>query len=163
MTWSSYHDIHLKISINHWTTGFTTECSRFWICSIFPLTLIYSYLPVFLCFPGFKRGADPGMPEPTVLRWVVWVGHVKLTVCYHRELKKMLLFFQFALGMKTLLTATTDQSRSSHWTPNSRESRDTDCLDQNVMLGCKYLAVSSTLYFSVLFWFLLLLLSKTLS
>ncbi len=35
---------------------------------------------MFISLPGFKRGADPGMPEPSVLRWALWAGHVKISV-----------------------------------------------------------------------------------
>ncbi|CAM5111993.1 unnamed protein product [Natator depressus] len=43
----------------------------------------WGFIPVVL-YLGFKRGADPGMPEPTVLR--VYFGDERLAILYRNHL-----------------------------------------------------------------------------
>ncbi|KAG1948325.1 mitochondrial import receptor subunit TOM7 [Pimephales promelas] len=93
----------------------------------------WGFIPTVL-YLGFKRGADPGMPEPTVLR----------------ELKKMLRFLSVCFG--------DEDAPDGHYRPirilplNSRESRDTDRLGCDVMLGLsgslRVLPPASTLPFA---------------
>ncbi len=129
--------------------------SRFWIFQVSIETYVFN---VFLSLPGFKRGADPGMPEPSVLRWALWSGHVKISVFSHRQLLKMSVGDLFCLSV----CSGDEDAPDGNYRPVHKLHEDSFFIssqdarwDLNSVLGCKYFTVTSTQHFCVILRLLL--------
>lgn len=97
---------------------------------------------MFISLPGFKRGADPGMPEPSVLRWALWAGHVKIRVLTQKAAEDDRFCLSVCSGDED------GNYRPVHERMKTRPSSHHGT-DLNSVLGCKYLTVTSSQCFCV--------------